>query len=212
MKEMDTGKNKVRKICEVLRHETLEPAKKAAAEIIQEAEIEAERIVKEARHEKERLLEGVRQDVERQKNIFQASLNQACKQSMLALKQNIEEKLFNQELHHQIIKHTRDPKALAQLITVVVKAIEKEGIDANLSVYVPAAVPARAVNVLLINEILAKLREKSVLIGKMAGGIEVKLHKDNITIDISDDALKELVANYIRKDFREIVFGYTQTT
>ena len=209
---MDTGKNKVRKICEVLRHETLEPAKKAAAEIIQEAEIEAERIVKEARHEKERLLEGVRQDVERQKNIFQASLNQACKQSMLALKQNIEEKLFNQELHHQIIKHTRDPKALAQLITVVVKAIEKEGIDANLSVYVPAAVPARAVNVLLINEILAKLREKSVLIGKMAGGIEVKLHKDNITIDISDDALKELVANYIRKDFREIVFGYTQTT
>jgi len=212
MKEMDTGKNKVRKICEVLRHETLEPAKKAAAEIIQEAEIEAERIVKEARHEKERLLEGVRQDIERQKNIFQASLNQACKQSMLALKQNIEEKLFNQELHHQIIKHTRDPKALAQLITVVVKAIEKEGIDANLSVYVPAAVPARAVNVLLINEILAKLREKSVLIGKMAGGIEVKLHKDNITIDISDDALKELVANYIRKDFREIVFGYTQTT
>jgi len=207
MKEMDTGKNKVRKICEVLRHETLEPAKKAAAEIIQEAEIEAERIVKEARHEKERLLEGVRQDIERQKNIFQASLNQACKQSMLALKQNIEEKLFNQELHHQIIKHTRDPKALAQLITVVVKAIEKEGIDANLSVYVPAAVPARAVNVLLINEILAKLREKSVLIGHMAGGIEVKLHKDNITIDISDAALKELVANYIRKDFREIVFG-----
>src|SRR3990172_8844586 len=142
MKEMDTGKNKVRKICEVLRHETLEPAKKAAAEIIQEAEIEAERIVKEARHEKERLLEVVRQDIERKKNIFKAYLNKACKQSMLALKQNIEEKLFNQELHHQIIKHTRDPKALAQLITVVVKAIEKEGIDANLSVYVPAAVPS----------------------------------------------------------------------
>jgi len=207
MKSMDIGKDKVKKICEVLRQETLEPAKKAAAEIIRDAEIEAEKIVKEAQHEKERVIEEVRQDIERQKNIFQASLNQACKQSMLALRQNIEEKLFNQELHHQIIKQTQDPKALAQLITIVVKAIEKEGIDANLSVYVPAAVPARAVNVLLINEILAKLREKSVLIGHMAGGIEVKLHKDNITIDISDAALKELVANYIRKDFREIVFG-----
>ena len=209
MKGIETGKDKVKKICEVLKRETLEPAKKEAAEIIQEAEIEAAMIVKAARHESERMIEEARQEIERQKNIFQSSLNQACKQSIQALKLNIEEKLFNQELHRQIVKQMLDPKALSQLITAVVKAVEKEGIDANLSVYVPAAVPARAVNALLINEILEKLKEKSVLIGTMAGGIEVKLHKDNITIDISDVALKELVANYIRKDFREIVFGST---
>ena len=124
-----------------------------------------------------------------------------------ALKQSIEEKLFDQELAKLITKHTHDPKVLSQLITAVVKAIEKDGLEANLSIYVPAAVPARDVNTLLAHEILEKLKEKSVLVGPFTGGIEVKLHKENITVDITDSALKELVANYIRKDFREMIFG-----
>ncbi len=60
---------------------------------------------------------------------------------------------------------------------------------------------------LLAHEILEKLKEKSVLIGSFTGGIEVKLHRENITLDMSDDALKELMANYIRKDFRELIFS-----
>ena len=60
---------------------------------------------------------------------------------------------------------------------------------------------------LLAHEILERLHEKSVLVGPLTGGIEVKLLKENITIDMSDAALKELVANYIRKDFRELIFG-----
>ncbi len=211
MKGTDTGKDKVKKICDILRRETLEPAENEAEEIIRIAKDQAEEIVATARKEVERLNVEARREIERQKNVFQSSLNQACKQALAALKQSIEEKLFNQELGKLISKHTQDPKVLAQLITAVVKGIEKEGLEANLSVYVPAAVPAREVNALLAQEILEKLREKSVLVGPLTGGIEVKLHKDNITVDISDAALKELVAHYIRKDFREMIFGVANT-
>lgn len=207
MKGTEPGKDKVKKICDILRRETLEPAEEEAEQIIRSAKEQAEQLIAAAKGEVEKLLLEAAQEIERQRNVFQSSLTQACKQAMEALKHSIEEKLFNQELGRLITKHTQDPKVLAQLVTAVVNAIEKEGSGAVLSVYVPAAVPARAVNMLLAHEVLEKLKEKSVLVGPLAGGIEVKLHKENMTIDITDAALKELVANYIRKDFRELIFG-----
>jgi V/A-type H+/Na+-transporting ATPase subunit E len=207
MKGTESGKDKVKKICDILRRETLEPAEVEAEQIIHSAKEHAEQIVAAAQNEAEKLQQEARQEIERQKNVFQSSLSQACKQAMEALKQGIEERLFNQELSRLIAKYTQDPKVLAQLVTAVVKGIEKDGIEAVLSVYIPAAVPARSVNMLLMHEVLERLKEKSVLVGPLTGGIEVKLHNENITIDISDVALKELVANYIRKDFRELIFG-----
>ncbi len=207
MKGIETGKDKVKKICDVLRRETLEPAMNEAGQIVHAAKEQAEQIVSAAQKETQKLKEEARLEIERQKNVFQSSLNQACKQAMQALKQSIEEKLFNQELSKILAKHTSDPRVLVQLIDAVVKGIEKEGIGGSLSVYIPAAVPAQSVNALLAQNTLEKLKEKSILVGPLTGGIEVKLHHDNITIDISDAALKELVANYIRKDFRELIFG-----
>ncbi|MGC1878776.1 MAG: V-type ATP synthase subunit E [Rhabdochlamydiaceae bacterium] len=207
MKGTEPGQDKVKKICDILRRETLEPAEIEAEQIVSSAREHAEQIIEAAHSEIERLHEEARQEIERQKNVFQSSLSQACKQAMEMLKQNIEEKLFNRELSRLMTQHTQNPKVLAELVTAVIKGIEKEGTEAALSVYIPAAVPARTVNMLLAHEILEKLKEKSVLVGPLTGGIEVKLHKENITVDISDAALKELVANYIRKDFRELIFG-----
>lgn len=207
MKGTETGKDKVKKICDILRRETLEPAEVEAEQIIRMGKAQAEEIVAAAQQEAEKIQLEARQEIERQKNVFQSSLSQACKQAIESLKQSIEEKLFNQELSRLMTKYTQDPKVLAQLITAVVKGIEKEGLEAVLSIYIPAAVTARAVNALLAHEILERLKEKSVLVGPLTGGIEIKLHNENMTIDVSDAALKELVANYIRKDFRELIFA-----
>jgi V/A-type H+-transporting ATPase subunit E len=204
---METGKDKVKKICDVLRRETLEPANREAEEIIAKAEQQSIEIIEKARQSVEKMEIEARQEIERQRNIFQSSLTQACKQALDSLKQEIEEKLFNQELLRLITKQMQEPKVLADLIQAVVKALEEEGIEANLSVYIPAAIPARSINTLLAQGILNKLKEKSVLLGHLTGGIEVKLHQEKITVDISATALKEIVASYIRKDFREILFG-----
>jgi V/A-type H+/Na+-transporting ATPase subunit E len=206
MKGLESGKDRVKKICDVLRKETLEPALTEAERIIAEARAEAEVIIREAKEMLREMEAAARLEIERQRNVFQSSIDQACKQALEALKQMIEEKLFDQELSHLILKQTQEPPVLAAIIAALVGALEKEGIDADLSIYIPAAVPARSVNLLLAKEVLDKLKEKSVLLSDIGGGITAKLHKENITIDISDAALKELVAKYIRKDFREMIF------
>lgn len=207
MKGTDTGSERVKKICDVLRRETLEPAKQEAEEIVLEARRQAESILEETKGTIEKWQREAREEIDRQKNIFQSSLYQACKQALESLKQNIEEKLFNQELARLFAKNMQSPEVISRLITAVIAALEKDGTEANLSVYVPAAVPARTINEMLGKEIIERLKEKSVLVGPLAGGIEVKLHDKNVTIDMSDTALKELVANYVRKDFREFFFG-----
>lgn len=207
MKGLESGKDKVKKICEVLKKETLEPAKREAEEILQLAHAEAEKIIAEANAQAKTIGADAKKEIERQRNVFQSSLNQACKQSLEFLKQEIENNLFNKEFSSLITKQTQEPKVLAELITAIVKAIEKEGIDSDLTAYVSSVVPAQAVNSLIAKEILGRLKEKGVVIGSMQGGIAIKLHKDNITLDITDAALKELVSQYIRKDFRDMLFA-----
>lgn len=207
MKGIETGKDKVKKICEVLRKETLEPAKKEANEIIDEARSEAEKVLREAHRKAEHIVSEAKTEMEKQKNVFHSSINQASKQAIESLKQQIEEKLFNRELGQLIIKHTQDPKILAELISGIIKALERDGVNGDLSAYIPASVQAKAVNALLAEQVISKLKEKSVLLGTMAGGVEVKIRKENISIDITDVALKDLLINFIRKDFREMIFG-----
>lgn len=204
---MKTGSEKVKEICDALRRETLEPARQKADEMLLEAKGQAKAMIEEAKAEIEKLRAEANQEMQRQKNIFQSSLHQAVKQTLEALKQDIEEKLLHRQLADLIQAKMQDPAVITHVIEAVIGALDKEGVEANLSVYVPAAVPARAINEKLAKQTIERLKEKSVLIGPMAGGIEVKLHDQNITIDVTDAALKGLVAQYIRKDFREMFFG-----
>lgn len=207
MKGLESGKDKVKKICDLLKQETLEPAQHEAQEIIHTAHRRAEELIAEAHRKIEEMHEVAHQEIQQQKMVFEASLAQACRQTLESLKQKIEHKLFDPELSHLLTKPLQEPKVVARLIEAVIQAIEKEGIDSDLSVAVSSAVPAQEVNALLAKKILERLKEKSVLISSLGGGIEVKLIQQNMTVDISDTAFKELVAGYIRKDFRELIFG-----
>jgi V/A-type H+-transporting ATPase subunit E len=207
MKGLETGKEKVKKICDVLRHETIEPAKQEAKEIVDNAKREAEEIVHAAKREAKKILHDAQTEVQKKEMVFQASLKQASRQAVETLKTDIENKLFHPGLTRLLTQPLKDPNIIAKLIETVITALQKDGIDANLSVYIPASIPARAINELLVQKILEKLKEKSVLIGGFNGGIEVKLHKENITIEISENSLREVLSQFIRKDFRELFFG-----
>lgn len=203
----ETGSEKVKKICEVLRKETLEPAMEEAEKRIADAREEAESILAKAKAKADKLVLDAQTEIDKRRNVFHASMQQGCRQTLEELKEQIEKRLFNQALFEAVAKKTSSPDVLAKLITALVNAIEKEGLSADLSAIIPAHVPAREVNELLAREVAEKLREKSVLLGPQKGGAEVKLHDKKITIDLSEGALRELVGSFIRKDLREILFG-----
>ena len=206
MRELESGKDKVRKLCEVLRKETLEPAKEKADLIIQEASHKADLILADAKQKAERLLIEAKEELARQRTVFSSSLDQACKQALSLLKETVEQQLFSPALFTMLQKVTTQPEALAGIITAAVKTLEREGTAGDISAYIPAAVSVDDVNALLAREVLGRLKEKTVLLSTFAGGVQVRLQQNAMVLDITAEVLQEIVARYIRKDLREVLY------
>ena len=208
MKTNEQAQDKIKRICSALRDETLEPAQKEAESIIRDAREQAEKIIAEANKAAEKLASSAKLEIEREKNVFHSSLQQASKQSVEALRQEIENKFFNKNLYELIKKNGADPQLIANLINAIAKSIEKDGLRANLTALIPEVISAKQVNELLLQDVLKVLQNQTVDLGDFAAGAQMKLDKESITIDISEHAIKELLASHVvRKDFRKMVFA-----
>lgn len=207
MRTLEKGQDKIQKICDKLRRDTLEPAEQEGQQILKDARKKAESIKIEAERHADQLLNHARSQIEQERNIFHSSLQQAAKQTLEGLRQEIEHKLFNDELQHLLDNQLVDPKIVADIINGIVQAVEKEGLTTDLSVVIPRIVSPDDVSALLLDGVRKRLKGKVLEIGGFAGGARVKLLGKKLTIDLSDQAIKELIANYMRKDFRKLIFG-----
>lgn len=208
MKTLEKGNDRIQKICSVLRDETLEPAQKEAQEIVERAQAQAEKILRDAQKTAEKLHQDAKAVAEQEYAVFQASLQQAAKQSMESLRQSFETHFFDHNLAAILEKGVSEPALIANLINAIVKALEKDGLKADLTAIVPKTANPKQINELLLKEVLQSLQEGGVVVGDFVGGAKVKLNNKKVTIDISADALKELLGTYVvRKDFRKLVFG-----
>lgn len=207
MRSLEKGQDKIQKICDKLRGEVIDPAKTTAEEILKEAHRQAGEIKAEAGRHAEELINRAKSRIEQERNVFHSSLQLAAKQTLESLRQEIECKFFNEELQNILETRLSDPKIVADIINGLVTAMEKEGLNADFSVAISKAVSVDDVNALLLDGIKKQLKNRPLEIGHFAGGAQVKLHGKKMTLDITDPALKELLANYIRKDFRKMIFS-----
>lgn len=207
MKELEKSKDKIQKICDMLREETLQPAQKEAGALVETAKKEAEKIVHEAHLEAKRMIDEAHAALDREKKAVHMALELAAKQSLGSLRQEIETKIFDEPLKHLVAAQSSEAKPVADLINALVKAIETDKLAANFSASVPKTCPPEKVVPLLLQEVAAKLKEGKIAVGPFDGGVQLKLEGQHMMIDISDQALKDLLSSHLRKEFRKYVFG-----
>jgi len=206
MKNLETGKDKIQKICDAIRKETLEPVKQEASEMIENAHMQASEIVKEAQKEAAELKKAADQEIEEKKKLFQSSLQLSCRQGIETLKQKIEKELFDKELSDLVAKEMANPAIIVKLIESFMHSLEEQGIEEDFEVLIPKDITARSINAMLAKNVLDRLRGKSVELGDFHGGVQIKMEDRQITIDITDAVVRELIGAYIRRDFRDLVF------
>jgi V/A-type H+-transporting ATPase subunit E len=85
--------------------------------------------------------------------------------------------------------------------------MEEKGIEEELVALIPKGVNPRAINELLASNVLEKLEKQTVVASDIAGGVQLQLKGQKITIDMSDAVVKELIGQYIRKDLRDLIFN-----
>ncbi len=207
MKELQESKDKIQKICDSLRLQTIEPAKQEAKEILENAHLEAQEIKSTAQQEAKGITDRAAKEIEKKKKLLETSLALASRQAIDVLKQEIEKKFFQENLFALVEKNMVDPKTIASLIEALVKAIEKEGTGADFEVYIAQSVSPKQVAQFLTKDILDKLKDNKPLKGDFLGGAKIVLKDKKITLDVSEKELKDLISEYIRKDFRKLIFG-----
>lgn len=207
MKGLETGKDKIQKICDVLKKETLEPAKQEAREIVENAHLQANEIVELAKKEAGERIQAADAEIDEKRKVFQSSLQLASKQGIEWLKQKIEQELFSKELAESVKKEMADPHVIVQFLNSFMKSMEERGIEEDFEAVIPKQISPRAVNSLLSAKILERLKGHSVEVGDFGGGVQIRLAGRQITIDITDEVVRELIAQYIRRDFRDLIFN-----
>lgn len=207
MKGLETGKDKIQKICDSLRKETLEPARQEAREIVENAHVQASEVVVEAKAKATEMIQAAEKEMEEKRRVFHASLSLACRQGIELLKQKIEKELFNRELASLVTKEMADPKVIANLLNSFMKSLEEKGIEDEFVASIPKGISPRSINELLASKVLERLHNQTVVASDFGGGLQIQLKGRQITIDITDEAVRHLIAQYIRRDLRDLVFN-----
>jgi V/A-type H+/Na+-transporting ATPase subunit E len=207
MKGLETGKDKIQKICDALRKETLDPAKQEAREIVENAHLAASEIIHEGKKKAEEVISKAEKAIEEKKKIFESSLGMACRQGIERLKQKIEEELFDRELFSLVEKEMGNPKVVAHILNAFMKTMEEKGIEDDFVAVIPKSIAPRSISALLAAQVLERLKKEKIAVGDFAGGVKVQLKERKVTIDISDEVVRELIAEYIRRDFRDLIFS-----
>ena len=115
MKSLEKGQDKIQKICDTLRHEVLKPAQVEASRLVEAAKEEAQELIAKAEKEADQLIKQARSQVEKERSVFRSSLQQSSKQVLEFLRQEIEQKFFNEELQNLLEKQSANPKLIAEL-------------------------------------------------------------------------------------------------
>lgn len=206
----ENGQDKIEKICDLLKREALEPAEQQGRRIIEDAKIEAQKIIANADSKADELIKEAMKKIANETAAGLVALQEAHKQAIESLKQDIERKLFSPTLHSFVIEGSNGPGEIAALIKALAEAVVKEGTSSDFAAVVSSKVHVGTLNQAIGQEILNRLRDKSVQIGEMAGGMQMKLIDKKVTLDISDQALVELLGRHLRKDFRDKIFAKTK--
>lgn len=207
MTDLEQADQRIQVICDKIRSETLNPAKEEAQEIVERAKKEAEQIREKARLEAEKIQNDMRHAMQEERQIFQSSLQQAGKQALDLLKQKIEQSLFNPALDEWVEEQLGSATSCAKLIDVLVEAIQKDGLQTEISVKIPQKFTADEINALLVQKILHSLANKSVELSDLKGGVQVRVAGKKMTLDFSLETLEEIIRSFIRKDFRKVFFS-----
>lgn len=206
MTELERADLRIQEICDKIRNETLEPAKEEANDVLEKARQEANRIIAEAKQKAHEVRSALQKTLEEDRRVFDSSLVQACKQTIEHLKLKIEEHFFNPQLANWIATELGGESEHAKLLDVLINALEKEGTGSQLSALIPKKFSADAINAKLSESILNCLKEKSVELADLPAGVLVKVINKHMVLDLSSSALVDIVASFIRKDFRQVFF------
>jgi V/A-type H+/Na+-transporting ATPase subunit E len=200
-----------------LRDDGVRAGQEESQRIIGEAEARAARIVQDATKEAETIRTKAREEAQALEQVTKGALHMAGRDAMLELRNEVRN-AFEQYVRRLVIQSTADPEFIRSLVLILAgDAVDKHIRDKETHVYLSKAI--------LENEGTPEMRQKSThflkalsseLLRKgitlipsddVRGGARVRLVHEQVEIDLSDQAITELLIRHLSPRIREIMSG-----
>lgn len=206
MSHLEENQDKIQKICSLLEKETLDPAKQEAKAIIDNAYKQAEDIVQKSHQKAQSIIEAAEKRIAKSEKASLSNVKQSSEQVIASLKQEIQQNLFNPEIKQWIETHLGNDDFSASVGKQLLSFIEKEGADADLTLIIGSQADQQKMIAAIGQDLLNRLKKSSVEVGDFKGGVQIRLNETNLVVDLSDEALFELLERFLRKEVRDVLF------
>ena len=206
-----------------LRQQGVAAGNTARDEITAKAEKEAARIVKEAREKADSLVNAAREEADRLRKAGEDALRIAGRDSVLRMRETVTT-YFEERVKRLASTELEDPEFLRKLIIEVAKRVRDEAaVDEaeEIEVYIPREVVG--IKELKDNpeELEGRLSDYAKAIASAVWregvfvktleeggrGIRVRLLDDDLEIDLTDEAIAELLLKHLQPRFRAVLTG-----
>jgi len=218
-KEDGTTVSGVDRLIRRVRDEGVEQARQASANLLEEARREAERTIAEAQAEAEQLLEAARAEIAADKKSAMQALRMAARDAVLELTAGVA-RAFEEHVKRLVTSTTVDEELTRTIVLLLAGKVGQEITrDKDLEIMLSQAFfeQEREVDERLkdraTKQILSiskeMLREGVQLIpsSDVSAGAKVRLVGENLEIDLTDEAISELLLRYMQPRFISILRG-----
>lgn len=209
----------VQNLIDQLSQEGVEAGKKQSEQLVSEARQKADEIESAARSQANQIVENARKEAAALKSAGEDALRLACRDAIRDLQARVHEG-FRQRLNRLVNAELQDPELLKQILVQIAAQAVPSGVNDSLEVVLPEAIATE-------QDIIQKLEEGTQshltefvrgLIGQnIREGLDIKLDTDgqigmqvrvvnrDIEIDLTEEAVADLLARHLLPRFRAIM-------
>ncbi|MFA3916284.1 hypothetical protein [Ruegeria hyattellae] len=219
--EQDTAQG-IDALIDRLRSEGVQAGSDEGARLTQEAQAKAAQIVETAQADAAKLLSDARDASDRYTKAGEEALNTAMRDAVLTMKSTLMAQ-FQQDVQRMVSETMTDPEMLKQMVLeLVARARTETGIGADAQVILPAevvgpdAIRANADDiqsgqltkfVLGLTQEMLKDGVKLFASSDLHAGIWAQAGEDGIKLDLSDEAIADVLMQHLQPRFRAVLEG-----
>lgn len=204
----------VQELIDRLRIQGIEAGQQEAAALIEAARTQARSLVTEARHQADTIRKQAEEDAQRTRTAGEEALRLAARDVILSLKNQITG-LVRQLLSRQVREVLDQPAFLEQLLlTIAQRQAAEMGASLDAMLVLPpvdTAGPDSPLNDFLTSLLQEAMQSPMPITrsDQVFRGLKVQMNGGQLTVDFTDQALSELLMQYLLPRFRAILEGQT---
>jgi V/A-type H+-transporting ATPase subunit E len=207
----------VQRLIDRIREDAVGAGRAEAEKIVERAKAEATEILAAAQRERDEMKRRAHHDIEVESQAARAAVHTAARDVVLSLKAGVIA-TFEAHVKRLVSDALRDPELMRTLVLVIAGRVHREAtVDKDIEVVVSALIDEHPADEPMPSSVRdgilgishGMLREGVELRAspKVAAGAKVRIVGEAVEVDLTEDAISEMLLAYLTPRFRWIIEG-----